>query len=325
MRCLTAALPAKLSGAGIFRVLWHNLGNRLILLGLLCSLSPAFAQFGGRTGDVIIYMVSAKGSPEFRVVPESTLNGQSGFVIEDPNDMPREPFGPDFPSESRRKMHAETGDVFNAITQGENDESPHQQLQDTVKVFLADGILRLKPLNQAPIDVTAGLYVPFPKGIDFGPNEAIFQGLYLMWTPAPIFPVTLKADPAYRSPIVPSEYSNSIDYLIATGTFDALVPWVPVDTQYPGVGWKQGIDTRLIELDNQYGTKIQILRLRPGRTTPLFKIGANTHLWVLSGKVTITPANGASSVMKKNIYAFVPPDFAFRLSNPADYKGPLAP
>ena len=50
-------------------------------------------------------------------------------------------------------------------------------------------------------------------------------------------------------------------------------------------------------------------------------INANTHLWVLQGKVTITPASGTPAVMHQNIYAFVPPGFAVQLSDPADYQG----
>jgi hypothetical protein len=296
--------------------------NLLGFLGLLWFLTPAFAQFGGRKGDVVIYIVNSKGQPDLQAVPDSTVNTQSGFEVLDPASLPLEPFGPDFPSEYRRKMHAEPGDVFNAIIHVEGDDSPHQELLETVKVFLANGLLRLKPRGQEPVDVTAGLYVPFAKGIDFGPNEAINPGLYLMWTPAPFFPATRKADPLFRSPVVPAEYANSIDYLLAIGTYDTLIRWISLDSQYPGANWKQGIDSRVIERDSFYGTTISMLRLRPGRTTPLFKINANTHMWVLSGKVTITPANGSSRLMKENIYSFVPPGFAFRLSNPADYEGP---
>jgi len=325
MRHSKSALTGKkLFSTGLLHAFSRHLGSRVALLGVVASLSPAFAQYGGRPGDVIIYMVSAKGSPDFRVVPDSTVNTKTGFVIEDPNDLPKEQFGPDFPAESRRKMHAEAGDVFNVITQLENDSSPHQQLLETVKVFVAGGVLRLKPADQPPIDITAGLFVPFPKTIDFGPNEAMIQSMFLMWTPAPFFPATTKAPDDYRSPNIPSQFPHGINYLIATGTFDTLVPWVPLRTVYPGNGWQQGIDTRVIEIDDQYGTKIQMLRLRPGKATPTFRISANTHLFVLSGQVTITPASGTASVMKKNIYAFVPPDFAIRLSNPAEYQGPVS-
>lgn len=292
----------------------------LLLLIVGCSSTALSAQFGGRQGDVVIYVVSAKGQPDFQTVPNSTVNTQTGFEIVNPNDVPLEPFGPDFPSESRRRMHAEEGDVFNAIIHELGEESPHQELLETVKVFLADGLLRLKPINAPPTDSPIGLFVRFPRSVDFGPNEALFKGLYLMWTPAPFFPATRKADPEYRSPIVPSGFSSGNDYLLTLATFAGIVPWVGLDRQYPNSGWQQGIDSKLIDLDSTYGTKIQILRLRPGRQTPLFRINANTHLWVLSGRVTLTPAGGLPVAMQQNIYAFVPPGFAIRLSNPAVFR-----
>ena len=75
----------------------------------------------------------------------------------------------------------------------------------------------------------------------------------------------------------------------------------------------------------------EVIRLRPGRTTPLFRINANTHMWALSGGVTITPAGGTPTVIANpgcdqpcpgKIYSFVPPGFAIKLSNPAVYDGP---
>jgi hypothetical protein len=298
--------------------------RKFSFLALLICSAPLnlFPQFGGRPGDVVIYMMSSKGEGDFHVVPNSTVNSQPGFVIENPNDLPLEPFGPDFPAESRHKMHAEPGDVFNVIIQREDDYSPHQMLLETVKVFLVDGILRLEPAGKTPIDVTGGLYVPFPKGIDFGPNQGQTQGLFLMWTPAPFFPATAKADPSYRSPLVPPKFASGVDYLLSTGVYDTLVPWVGLNQEQPGMGWQPGIDSKLIEQDNFYGTRLRLLRLRPGRKTPTFRVNANMHLWILSGKVTITPASGTPAVMEKNIYAFVPPGFAFQLSNPAEYHGP---
>jgi hypothetical protein len=297
----------------------------LLLLAVWCASAVAHAQFGGREGDAVIYVVSAKGQPDFQVAPSNTVNTQTGFVIEKPEDVPMEPFGPDFPSEFRRKMHGDTGDVFNMILQHQGDQSPHQVLQDTVKVFLYHGILRLLPAGEAPTDTTGGLFVPFPSGIDFGPNTQLFDNaIYLMWTPSAIFPVAQKADPNFRSSVTPPGFSSSVAYLLSLGTFAGIVRWVGLNQQFPGVGWSQGIDTRLIERDLQYGTKIQLLRLRPGRSTPLFRINANTHLFVLTGNVTLTPANGTPTVMNPSTYSFVPPGYAIRLSNPLGYDGPGA-
>ena len=56
-----------------------------------------FAQFGGRKGDAVILVVSAKGNSDLQVVPPSTTNCQTGFTVEDPTTLFDEPFGPDFP------------------------------------------------------------------------------------------------------------------------------------------------------------------------------------------------------------------------------------
>src|ERR1700730_15562751 len=86
-----------------------------LLLGSCIGASLALGQFGGRPGDAVIYVVSAKGNPDFVVVLPNTTNTETGFITEDPSTLFDKPFGPDSPGEPRRKMHAEDGDVFNLI------------------------------------------------------------------------------------------------------------------------------------------------------------------------------------------------------------------
>ena len=149
----------------------------------------ALGQFGGRPGDAVIYVVSAKGNADFVAVPPNTINTQTGFITEDPSTLFDEPFGPDFPGESRRKMHAEDGDVFNLIVEREGIESPYQFLQGPVKVLISQGLLRLYPPNEPPVDTPVGFYAPFPDTIDFGPNRPNYPGTILFWTNFPNFPV----------------------------------------------------------------------------------------------------------------------------------------
>ena len=301
----------------------------LLLLPALAT-APAFAQFGGRDGDVVLLVVSAKGNADFQVVPPTTVNTRSDFVIQDPSTLFDEPFGPDFPGESRRLMHRDTGDIFNMIIQREGIQSPHQFLQGPVKVMIFQGLLRLFPPNEPPVDTPVGFFAPFPDTVDFGPNEPLLPGITLMWTPYPDFPVAKKDPGGYVSPVVPPG-SNGIDYLLTLGTFVGIVPWVGLDHKYPGAGWPQGVDTKVLEKDDNLGVTWQVVRVRSGRTTPLFRINANTHIWALSGRVIITPANGSPNVIANpgcvepcpgKIYAFVPPGFAIQLSNPAPYEGP---
>lgn len=51
---------------------------------------PAFAQYGGREGDAVIYVLTAKGSPDFVTVPKTTVNTVTGFATEDPGALPDE-------------------------------------------------------------------------------------------------------------------------------------------------------------------------------------------------------------------------------------------
>jgi len=303
----------------------------VILSGFL-AVPLTFAQFGGRQGDAVILVVSAKGNADFQSVPSTTTNTQTGFVTLDPTMLPDEPFGPDFPSESRRLMHRDPagGDVFNMIIQNDTEPSPHQFLQGPVKVMIFQGLLRLFPPNEPPVDTPVGFFAPFPDTVDFGPNREMWPGVTLMWTPFPEFPVAKKDPGGYVSPVVPAG-SNGIDFLLSLGSFVGIVPWVSFDQKYPGAGWPQGIDIKVIEKDVALNCSWQVIRLRPGRTTPLFRINANTHMWALSGGVTITPAGGTPTVIANpgcdqpcpgKIYSFVPPGFAIKLSNPAVYDGP---
>ncbi len=289
------------------------------LIVFLITCTASLAQFGGREGDVVIFAVSAKGDRDFRAVLSPTTNDRAGFVIEDPRDLPLEPFGPDFPGEFRRLMHEAPGDVFNMIIQRADIVSPYQYVQGPVKVLITKGLLRLFPPDSPPVDAPVGFYAPFPALVDFGPNQPLFDGVTLMWTPFPDFPVAKKAPPDYVSPVVPPG-SNGIKFLLERGDFLGIIPWLSLRDLYPGAGWRPGIDLKLLEDDEDLGVTIRVLRLRPGRVTPWFRIAASTHLWVLSGGVMITPAGGPTREMRQNIYAFVPNSLAVQLSNPAQFN-----
>ncbi|MEJ2076740.1 MAG: hypothetical protein P8Z74_01830 [Acidobacteriota bacterium] len=128
-----------------------------------------------------------------------------------------------------------------------------------------------------------------------------------------------KAPPDYVSPVVPPG-SNGIEFLLQRGNFLGIIPWVSLRELYPGAGWSPGIDVKLLEDDEELGVTLRVLRLRPGRETPWFRVDASTHLWVLSGRVMITPAGGTKHEMRQDIYAFVPRSLAIQLSNPAEFR-----
>jgi hypothetical protein len=294
-----------------------------MLLSILagCFAAPLMlAQFGGRADEVVLYVVNSKGNPNPVIVPSTTVNTQTGFAVMDPTALPLTPFGPDFPGESFVTLHSETADNFRFILQKEGILTQHNTFAGAAKLMIIQGLDRLVIPNKDPVDLTAGLFAPFPQGIDFGPELPIMEANSFMWTPSPVFPLLQPADPAYTSPLTPQGITGS-EYVLQLGQFVALIPWIELSDIY-GSGWAQGIDQRLIEVDNALGSMVRMIRLRPGRQTPPFVIRANTHIAVLQGGITIRPANGTPVSLTAKQYAFIPNGFAISLANPVTYSGP---
>jgi hypothetical protein len=291
------------------------------LLSLLVVL-PAVCQYGGRDGDVVIYAVSAKGNANPVIVAAGTVNTATGFEIRDPLTLPQQPFGPDFPGEFFVDLHNEPQDNFRYIIQKEDIFTGTNEFLGPGKVLIIQGVDRLVIPNKEPIDLTAGLFAPFPQGTDFGPELPILEANSFLWTPAPFFPLISKRPDGFIGPNNPSGKTGS-EYVLDLGSFIGILRWVGFQNLY-GSGWPQGIDSKMIEQDTALGSTARLIRLRPGRTTPPFLIRANTHLAVLSGRVEITPTNGTTRVLTARQYAFIPNGFAIVLSNPAKYSGPTA-
>ena len=290
----------------------------LILASCLGS-TPALAQFGGREGDVVLYFVNAKGSPDIHVVPYDTVNSATGFETRNPFDGPWEPFGPDFAGEFFVTLHEEPGDSFRMVEQLEDIVTQHNIFLAPGKVFIAEGIDRLLIPEKAPVDLTAGLFAPFPEGVDFGPEVPIFEAHSFVWTPSPFFPLIEPIDPSYTSPIVPPGLTGS-EYVLTLGQFLGIIPWESLRRLYPGAGWVDGIDMKMVEEDAELGSTVRVMRLRAGRKTPPFRVDANTHIAVLSGRVQIAPINGSPASLDRFHYAFVPSGFAITLMNPKSTK-----
>jgi hypothetical protein len=284
------------------------------------GLAPLSAQFGGRENEVVLYAVSVKGNPNPVIVPTTTVNTQSGFQVKDPFKETFEPFGPDFSGEFFVTLHSEDSDNFRFILQKEGIVTEHNTFQGPAKLMIIQGLDRLLIPNKTPIDLTAGLFAPFPQGVDFGPELPQLEANSFLWTPSPIFPLLKLADPSYISPITPAGITGS-EYVLQLGQFAALVPWLGFNDLY-GAGWPQGIDQRLLDFDSALGSTVRMIRLRPGRQTPPFVIRANTHLAVLQGSVQIKPLNGAAVTLTPKTYAFIPNGFAITLANPVTYSGP---
>lgn len=289
-----------------------------LLVALFAGL--ASAQFGGRDGDVIIYMVSAKGSGDPVVVPASTVNTATGFQTIDPLKQPLTPFGPDAPGEFFVTLHSEANDSFRFIVQKEDILIPHVRFRAAGKVMIMQGIDRLIIPGKDPIDLTAGLFAPFPQDVDFGPELPILEANSFLWTAAPVFPLFISAPDDYRGPQVGAG-STGNEYVLSIGNFLGIIPFKAWSKLYPTGNWPQGIDEKFIERDTVQGSTIRVLRIRGGRKTPPFLIRANTHLAVLSGSVQVAPVGGQPVTLTAKQYAFVPNGFAITLNNPKAYTG----
>ena len=295
-----------------------------LLAGVGITSGVANAQFGGRPGDTVLYVVTAKGSPDLKVVPASTPDTQAGYQTIDTVNQTPVPFGPNFAGESYVTLHTEAGDSFRYIIQKEGIATQHNVFQAAGKLFIAEGVDRLLIPNKTPVDLTAGLYAPFPANVDFGPELPEIEAHSFLWTAAPFFPLLTPVDPNYLSPQDPPGLTGS-EYVLKLGTFDALIPWIGLNMTYPGQGWRQGIDFRTIEQDNAAGTTVRMLRLRPGRATPPFMVSGNTHIAVLQGSVIVKPTGGGTPVtLNKFGYAFLPNGYSVVLANPVVYAGPTS-
>ncbi|HVY95237.1 MAG TPA: hypothetical protein VHA14_20900 [Bryobacteraceae bacterium] len=302
---------------------FYRIFGRIAILAVCAGAPAAFAQYGGRANEVVLYLVNTKGSPAPQIVPSTTVNTATGFTIIDPRTQTPAPFGSDFPGEFYVNLHNESNDNFRYIIQKEGIVTQHNTFLGPAKLFIAEGMDRLLiPAQADPSDLTAGLFAPFPQGVDFGPEVPEVEAHSFLWTPASVFPLLQPADPSYHSPLDPPGKDGS-QYVLSIGTFDALVQWIGWNVTYPNVGWPWGIDARTIDTDSALGSTVRMLRLRPGIKTPTFKISGNTHLAVLSGSVVITPSNGGKPVtLTKFQYAFIPNGYAVSLGNPIPYTGP---
>jgi hypothetical protein len=298
---------------------------RVLRLLMLPALILAFlsgsgwAQFGGREGDVVLYLVNAKGSATFQVVAPGTPNTASGLVTKDPMDGPWIPFGPDFPAEEYVLLHEEPGDSFRFIRQLEDIVIQHNVWLGPAKVLVVEGLDRLLLPDQDPVDLTAGLYAPFPEGVDFGPELPVFQAHSFLWTPSLTAPLIAPAEPGYVGPMVPPGMTGS-EYVLELGQFMGIIPWASLKRAFPSAGWQEGIDIKMIEEDVELGSTARLLRIRQGRRTPTFRIPANTHIAVLSGSVILQPSDGMPVQLDRFQYAFVPPNLAITLSNPRRFQ-----
>ncbi|MBI3895863.1 MAG: hypothetical protein HY313_08005 [Acidobacteria bacterium] len=290
----------------------------LFAILIFCSTS-ADAQFGGRPGDAVLYLVTAKGSADFQTVLPGTANDSStvaAFRVTSLDSVPvltSEPF-----HFLRQMLHEASDEVFIKFSEPEGAVGPHRIFVTPAKFLILHGMsLLVKDAIGPPTS-----FLTIPKDLDLEGEISLERFGFLFWAPKnwpPIVPTDR------RGPIGPPEM-NGFEYAASSGLAKLanFIRWVSMRKIYPGSGWPNGVDLKLLEADAAAGSTIRLLRLRPGTKTPLFRVPGHTHLYVLQGQTELAPANSSPVTLKANDYAFLPGNFVVKLSNPKPYDGPDA-
>src|SRR4051812_34263848 len=122
--------------------------HKLFALILLIAASAlnARAQFGARKDEVVIFALTNKGPMNFTIVAPTTVNRpQTGpgprFEVLETAKLPPEVVIPEFPERSAQTLHREPDDLFQMITQIENEPTPRALFTAKGKEFTLKGLL----------------------------------------------------------------------------------------------------------------------------------------------------------------------------------------
>ena len=292
-------------------------------IGLGALAIPLHAQFGGRPADVVLYLLSSKGEMTFQTVPASTANSASNvsrFQVVDPATKPAIPLGEGFPEQfTRQILHEESDDLFQLVTQTEGLPGLHRLFLTTYKTFVIKGLVRETETGD---DYPPGTGTTLKQGVDFGPDLALDTLQVLFWARTSTFPLVLPTPIGETGPAVPPGLTGD-QYIKSLGFVPLFIPWENLRRVDPAGKWPEGVDRKLLDQDASVGSTIRLVRIRPGKTTPLFRIPAATHVFVLQGAVNLAVPGAGQFAMPQNRYAFLPPGLVFSLSNPKMYDGLL--
>jgi hypothetical protein len=282
--------------------------------------SIAGAQYGGLTGDSVVYMVTYNGSATFNFPALGTVNtaaNLSGFKKTVLNTVPFSLSTP-FPL-VRQVLYMTNSETFQVGTDYENTVGLHRIFTYPVKLFEISGI-------NTPFAGAVGEqseFISWPLGIDVEGDIAIETLVVATWFPGP-WPFIVLTN--QRGSLGPPNLSG-FQYLFTIPNavqLPSVLPWVNASTMYPTANWQPGTDFKLLDADPNIGDTIRQMRIRAGARTPVFNTAGHTHFFVLSGSVTVTPAGGTPIVMNQYDYAFLPEGFSISVSNPATYTGPVS-
>lgn len=306
----------------------YQASRSLIAAALACAavVAPLNAQFGGRDGDVVLFVLSHRGPFTIQTVAPQTTNAAATTARYKVTDTGRLPFQivlPDFPERLAQTPISESDDQFQMITQIEYEPTPRAEFTAKGKEFTLRGILRDDNVGgKEKIDFIAGGFAPFTPGVTVGPDVGLNEVAVILWRHDISGPPFRQVPLSYVGPAVPPGQTGP-EFSLSLGKVPLFIPWTEARTKYPGQNWPQGVDLKLIEEDREIPSYIQLIRIRPGRRTPLFRIPARTHYFVLQGAVDIASAGGTPARMTRDFHAYVPAGHIIQMTNAKAYVGPL--
>jgi hypothetical protein len=148
------------------------------------------------------------------------------------------------------------------------------------------------------------------------------ESRYLLWTPAAFAPPYVAVPLETKSNVGgPGLTGAELEAVLGVAPF--FVPWQNLRRRYPQDTWPDGLDVKVFDQDRLVGNTAMLIRLRPGKVTPLFIFTGDTHLFVLEGNAQLRPGSNVPVPFPLNSYTFVPKDFALRIANPRVFALPL--
>jgi hypothetical protein len=217
----------------------------------------------------------------------------------------------------RKVFYMTDTETFQVGTDYENTIGLHRVNLANVKILQIEGAINIT----GPLVGWPNTFISLPLGLDDGGDLSLQDVTIITWFPKswPFIQVTDRQGP-YPCPAGTSGFQC---FIMIPGAIKlpSLIAWTNMSLLYPGSGWAAGADLKLIDVDPSLGSAIRQVRLRPGKQTPPFRIPGHTHLFVLQGNATISPAGGGTFPMRKYDYAFLPEGFTVSLDNPQPFAG----
>jgi hypothetical protein len=298
------------------------------LLPALVAAWPALAQFGGQEGDAVFLVISHHGAAAVQTAAAGAQNpaaALAGFKVTDVGSLPFEDVVPGIEARKTQVARRDADDRFEVITQAERIPVPPTLILTRSKVFTLDGLIdNANTGGKDRIYLIGGALVPFTSGVTIAREVSLIEFRAVFWRPEAAGLPFEESAPDYVGPAVPPGQTG-LEYQQDRSKVGIFLPWTQVRKTAGDSRWPAGIELKLLEEDTTIPSTIQLLRVRKGRRSPVFRFPSRTHLYLLQGSADIAPVGGATNHMTSNWHAYLPAGIWFSLSNPVSYDGPGIP